>query len=60
MLPESPGRDPVRANAGIDGRGTGKKRKASCNEAYRGSKFAITRKGADLSKVFHCMLGGRM
>jgi hypothetical protein len=48
MLPESPGRDPVRANDGIEGRGTGKKRMPSCNEAYRGSKFALTRKGADL------------
>ena len=46
MLPL--GRDPVRANEGIEGRGTGKKRMASCNETYRGSKFALTRKGADL------------
>jgi len=48
MLPESPGRDPVRANEGIEGRGTGKKRMVSCNEMYRGSKFALTRKSADL------------
>jgi hypothetical protein len=48
MLPEFPGRDPVRANEGIAGRGTGKKRMTSCNEAYRGSRFALTRKGADL------------
>ncbi|NQE46418.1 hypothetical protein C5S31_10390 [ANME-1 cluster archaeon GoMg2] len=48
MLPESPGRDPVRVNDGIEGRGTGKKRMPSCNEAYRGSNFALTRKGADL------------
>ncbi len=46
MLPL--GRDPVRANDGIEGRGTGKKRMAPCNEAYKGSKFALTRKGADL------------
>jgi len=49
MLPENPGRDPVRANDGIEGRGIGKKRMASCNEMYRGSKFALTRNGADLS-----------
>nr|AAU83419.1 hypothetical protein GZ28B8_15 [uncultured archaeon GZfos28B8]QNO58290.1 hypothetical protein IGEJHNFM_00006 [Methanosarcinales archaeon ANME-1 ERB7] len=48
MLPESPGRDPVRVNDGIEGRGIGKKRMTSCNERYRGSKFALTRKGADL------------
>ena len=57
MLPESPGRDLVRVNDGIEGRGIDKKRKASCNEMYRGSKFALTRKSADLSKVFHCMHG---
>ncbi|NQE53546.1 hypothetical protein C5S29_08130 [ANME-1 cluster archaeon GoMg3.2] len=50
MLPENPGRDTVRANDGIVGRGTGKKRITSCNEAYKGSKFALTRKGADLLK----------
>ena len=49
MLPENPGSDPVRANDGIEGRGIGKKRMASCNEMYKGSKFALTRKGADLS-----------
>ena len=59
MLPESPGRDLVRVNDGIEGRGIDKKRKASCNEMYRGSKFALTRKSADLSKVFHCMHGGK-
>ncbi len=48
MLPESPGRDLVRVNEGIEGRGIGKKRMTSCNEAYRGSKFALTQKGADL------------
>jgi len=41
MLPESPGRDPVRVNNGIEGRGIGKKRMTSCNEAYMGSKFAL-------------------
>ncbi|KAF5415871.1 MAG: hypothetical protein C5S48_04455 [Candidatus Methanogaster sp.] len=49
MLPENPGSDPVRINDGILGRGIGKKRMASCNEVYRGSKFVLTRKGADLS-----------
>jgi hypothetical protein len=49
MLPEKLGRDPVRANDGIDGRGIGKKRMTSCNEVYRGSKFSLTRKSADLS-----------
>nr|QNT35529.1 hypothetical protein NCGJLENL_00013 [uncultured Methanosarcinales archaeon] len=48
MLLEPPGRDPVRVNEGIDGRGIGKKRMTSCNERYRGSIFALTRKGADL------------
>ena len=50
MLPESPGRDLVRVNDGIEGRGIGKKRMTSCNERYRGSKFALTRKSADLPK----------
>ena len=50
MLLESPGRDLVRVNDGIEGRGIGKKRMTSCNEVYRGSKFALTRKGADLPK----------
>ncbi len=49
MLPENPGRDPVRANDGIVGKGIDKKQMASCNEMYRGSKFALTRNGADLS-----------
>ena len=30
-----------------------------CNELYRGSRFALTRKGADLPMVFHCMNGGK-
>jgi len=47
-LPEYPGRDPVRANDNLWGRGFGKKRMTSCNEMYRGSKFALTRKSADL------------
>jgi len=31
----------------------------SCNEAYRGSRFALTRKGATYRMVFHCMNGGK-
>lgn len=49
MLPENPGRDPVRANDGIVGKGIDKKRMTPCNEVYRGSKFALTRNDADLS-----------
>ena len=49
MLPENLGRDPVRANDGIVGKGIDKKRMTSCNEVYRGSKFALIRNGADLS-----------
>jgi len=48
-LLEYPGSDPVRANDGLGGRGIDKKRMTSCNEVHRGSKFALTRKGADLS-----------
>ena len=49
MLPENSGRDPVRENDGIVGKGIDKKRMTFCNEVYRGSKFALTRNGADLS-----------
>jgi len=48
-FPEYPGSDPVRTNDGLWGRGIDKKRMAACNELYKGSKFALTRKGADLS-----------
>jgi len=48
MLLGNMGSDPVRVNDGIVGRGIDKKRMTSCNEVYRGSKFASTRKGADL------------
>ena len=58
MLPVNPGSDPVRAIDGIVGNGFDTKRMASCNEVYRGSNFALTRKGADLSLVSHCMKGG--
>jgi len=59
-LPEYPGRDLVMANNGLWSRGFGKKRMTSCNGRYRGSKFALTREGADLTiLVFHCMQGGK-
>ncbi len=47
-LPEYRGRSSARSNDGLGGRGIGKKRMTACNEVYRGSKFALTRKGADL------------
>jgi len=47
VLPEL-GRNSVRSNDGTEGIGNGKKRMTDCNEMYRGSKFALTRKGADL------------
>ena len=59
MLPGNPGRNPVRATDGIVGKGIDKKRMASCNEVHRGSNFALTRKGADLSLVSCCMKGGK-
>jgi len=49
MLPENLGRDPVRANNGIVGKGIDKKRMSICNRSNRGSKFALARNGADLS-----------
>ena len=48
MLPEYPGRDPASVNDGIEGRGFGKKRTSIRNGSNRGSKFALTRNGADL------------
>ena len=48
-FPEYPGSDPVRANDGLGGRGIDKKRMSICNGSNRGSKFALTRNGADLS-----------
>jgi hypothetical protein len=49
MPPKNSGRDSVRANDGIVGKGIDKKQMTSCNEMYKGSKFALTRNGADLS-----------
>ena len=50
----------MRNNDGTEGMGNGKKQMTICNELYRGSRFALTRKGADLPKVFHCMNGGKL
>jgi RNA-directed DNA polymerase len=58
-LPKYSGRSSVRHNDGAKGRGICKKRMTACNEMYRGSKFALSRKGADLPKVFCCMHGGK-
>ena len=58
-LPENPGRSSVKSNEGAEGRGIGKKQMAACNELYMGSKFALTRKGADLPEVFRCMNVGK-
>lgn len=49
MFPKYLGRDPVRANDGIEGMGIGKKRVLICNGSNIGSEFASTRKGVDLS-----------
>ena len=43
------GIEPVKARNDIAGMGMDRKRMASWNEAYKGSNFALTRKGADLS-----------
>ena len=39
------GRNFVRNNNGVEGKGESKKRKTSCNKMYRGSKFALNLKG---------------
>jgi len=58
MLPKL-GRNFVRSDDGIGGRGYGRKQMSACNGLNRGSKFALTRKGADLPWVFHCMNGSK-
>ena len=50
----------MRRDDGAEGNGDSKKRRAACNELHRGSRFALTRKGADLLKVFHCTNGGKL
>jgi hypothetical protein len=47
------GNRPARAGYGQAGRGGWKKRMPSCNEADRGSKFALTRKSADFQQVLN-------
>jgi hypothetical protein len=42
------GRKSAKSNNGAEGRGESKKRMTVCNELYRGSKFALIRKDADL------------
>jgi len=49
MLPEKPGRDSVRVNDDIVGKGIDKKQISICNGSNRGSKFALTGNGAYLS-----------
>ena len=53
------GRNSARGNDGTEGKGNGKKQMTICNELYRGSKFALARKDADLPEVFHCMNRGK-
>jgi len=60
LLPECLGNDLARGNDGLEGRGIGKKQMTTRNELYRGSKFALIRKGADLPVVFHCMNGSKL
>ena len=60
LLLECPGNDLARGNDGLEGRGIGKKQMPTCNELYRGSKFALTQKGADLPVVFYCMNGDKL
>jgi hypothetical protein len=42
------GRNSAKSNNGAEGRGESKKQMTVCNELYRGSKFALFRKDADL------------
>jgi hypothetical protein len=47
------GRISVRRNDCVGGRGGRKKRMPSCNGLDKSSRFALSRKGADLLLVFH-------
>ena len=47
-LPGYSGSDPARVNEGLEGRGFGKKQMSIRNRSNRGSKFALSRKSADL------------
>jgi len=51
--PLTRGRISARRNDGVGGRGGSKKRMPSCNGLDKRSRFALTRKGADLLRVFH-------
>ncbi len=42
------GRNSAKSNNGAEGRGKSKKQMTICNKLYRGSKFALIRKEADL------------
>jgi len=42
------GRNSAKSNNGAEGRGKSKKQMTVCNELYRGSRFALIRKDADL------------
>jgi len=42
------GRNSVKSDNGAEGRGESKKQMTVCNELYRGSRFALIRKDADL------------
>jgi hypothetical protein len=44
------GRNSVKSNNGAEGRGESKKQMTICNELYRGSRFALIRKDANLLK----------
>ncbi len=53
------GRSLVRDNNDAEGIGYDKKQTSACNRLNRGSKFASTWKGADLSPVFDCVNEGK-
>ena len=59
MCSQHLGRNSARRDDGTEGKGNGKKQMTICNELYRGSKFALARKDADLPEVFHCMNRGK-
>jgi hypothetical protein len=48
VLPKFLGRKSAKINNGTEGRGESKKRMTIGNKLYRGSKFALIRKDADL------------
>jgi hypothetical protein len=48
FAPQETGRSSAKSNNGAEGIGESKKRMTTCNEMYRGSRFASIRKDADL------------